>query len=127
MTDPLNECGTYLDHTVTIVGFSSLNEPTPYWIVKNSVGTTWGEEGYAKIAITEGDGICGINKQVAFPNLLLQPSSTVFWLFFATMTSAVFFVVPLSFWCLSKHKTTMDDTVGEVMSHKTLTKTLIFE
>lgn len=37
-------CGTKLDHCVGLVGFE--NDPTkqgPYWIVKNSWGTDWGE------------------------------------------------------------------------------------
>jgi C1A family cysteine protease len=41
MTDAI-ECGEYVDHYVTIVGYSSKDVPEPYWIVKNSMGTTWG-------------------------------------------------------------------------------------
>jgi hypothetical protein len=54
-----------------IVGFSSKDQDTPYWIVRNSWGESWGEGGYVNIAITDGDGVCGINQDVTFPNLLL--------------------------------------------------------
>merc|ERR1711916_378478 len=42
-------CGSsgarYQDHCVLATGFNS-TAPTPYWIVKNSWSTTWGEGGY---------------------------------------------------------------------------------
>jgi C1A family cysteine protease len=40
-------CGTDLDHSVTLVGFS--DESSPYWVIKNSWGTGWGWNGYMKI------------------------------------------------------------------------------
>ena len=49
------------NHAVVIVGqgvdgASSL----PYWLVRNSWGSSWGENGYIKLAITEsGYGVCG--------------------------------------------------------------------
>jgi C1A family cysteine protease len=43
-------CGTKLDHGVLIVGYGTggLFE-TPYWKVKNSWGTTFGEDGYIRL------------------------------------------------------------------------------
>ena len=59
-------CGTYLDHAVLAVGYNFGNA-TPYWIVKNSWGTGWGENGYIRLAIVAGNGICGVQMSPAYP------------------------------------------------------------
>ena len=57
------DCGTDLDHGVTLVGYE---KSTDAWIVKNSWGASWGENGYVRIKRAEdGYGICGINQQNA--------------------------------------------------------------
>ena len=54
-------CGKNLDHAVLAVGYGTDEETgLDYWLVKNSWNTTWGEEGYVKLAMTDTDGICGV-------------------------------------------------------------------
>ncbi len=55
-----SSCGTILDHAVTIVGYGE-EKRIKYWIIKNSWGTSWGEQGYVRIERTSGDGVCGLN------------------------------------------------------------------
>jgi len=40
-----------LDHAVLLVGYDDEHDP-PYWKIKNSWGTGWGEDGYIRIAQT---------------------------------------------------------------------------
>lgn len=69
ITDSL--CGTNLDHGVLIVGYGE--DPKTYqkyWLVKNSWGQDWGENGYVRIARSESTndaGVCGIAMQASFP------------------------------------------------------------
>ncbi len=62
-------CGTTLDHAVLAVGYGT-EDGQDYWLVKNSWNTTWGDQGYIKLAITsEGDdGICGVQMGPAYPD-----------------------------------------------------------
>ena len=59
-------CGTNLDHAVAAVGYGTENGQD-YYIVRNSWGTSWGDQGYIKIAAVEGKGICGIQMQSLYP------------------------------------------------------------
>jgi len=54
-------CGLNLTHAVLIVGYSDLTIAEPYWIIKNSWGPTWGDDGYIKLLMTDGPGLCGVN------------------------------------------------------------------
>lgn len=48
-----SSCGTQLDHAVQAVGYTS-----QYWIVRNSWGESWGEQGYIRLAY--GQNTCGV-------------------------------------------------------------------
>ena len=62
-------CYTYsLNHVVLVVGYliagtdyDARTLAPPFWIIRNSWGTDWGDRGYMRMGITGGDGICGIN------------------------------------------------------------------
>jgi len=64
-------CGTSLDHGVLIIGYGAENGQK-YWLVKNSWSTSWGDQGYVKIArsdSTNDPGICGIAMTPSFPSV----------------------------------------------------------
>ncbi|KAL4599377.1 hypothetical protein ACB092_11G122500 [Castanea dentata] len=63
------ECGTNLDHAVTIIGYGMTDDGTKYWLIKNSWGTTWGESGYMRIQRDTGalEGVCGIAMNPSYP------------------------------------------------------------
>jgi len=59
-------CGVKLDHGVLAVGYGTENG-TEYYLVKNSWGPTWGDQGYIKIGVEAGAGVCGIQMQPVYP------------------------------------------------------------
>jgi C1A family cysteine protease len=70
LTSP--SCGTTLDHGVLVVGYGTEKGGIDYWLVKNSWGTSWGQNGYIKIARSSSKndpGICGIAMDPSFPTV----------------------------------------------------------
>jgi len=59
-------CGTTLDHAVLAVGWGSENGQE-YWIIKNSWSSSWGENGFIRLAIVDGLGICGVQTAPLYP------------------------------------------------------------
>ena len=61
-------CGTNLDHGVLVVGYGS-----DYYLVKNSWGVTWGDQGYIQLGrgpqYNNGQGQCGMLLQGSYPVL----------------------------------------------------------
>ena len=71
------ECGDALDHGVLIVGYGTDRfQDLDYWIVKNSWGPEWGDNGYIKILRNydqSNSGMCGIASQPSFPIVNTNP------------------------------------------------------
>jgi len=57
-------CGTTLDHAVVAVGYGTDPTAGPYYLVRNSWGSSWGDQGYLKIGQAPAPGICGMNQDV---------------------------------------------------------------
>jgi len=65
-----DRCGTNLDHGVVAVGYG-IENAIEYFIVRNSWGASWGEQGYIRIARNDAipEGICGIAMQASYPKV----------------------------------------------------------
>ncbi|EAY18925.1 Clan CA, family C1, cathepsin L-like cysteine peptidase [Trichomonas vaginalis G3] len=55
-----DDCSAWgIDHWMTIVGYGTYNGDD-YWLVKNSFGKGWGQQGYGMVARNR-DGACGVD------------------------------------------------------------------
>jgi len=63
------DCGNKpenLDHSVLAVGYGTLRGE-PYWLIKNSWSTYWGNDGY--VLISQKDNMCGVATQATYVDL----------------------------------------------------------
>jgi len=58
------DADTSIDHAITVVGYGT-EDGVDYWLIKNSWGSDWGEDGYIKLK--RGVGMCSIGTLVAVP------------------------------------------------------------
>jgi len=63
-------CGDSLDHGVLAVGYGT-ESGTDYYLVRNSWGADWGEDGYIKLerGVSQKTGQCGMLSEPSYPNL----------------------------------------------------------
>merc|ERR1712216_1086647 len=67
-------CGSNLDHGVLLVGYGTENGQD-YWLIKNSWGSSWGEQGFGKLLRGKaGAGECGIKMQPSYPVVSAAPA-----------------------------------------------------
>jgi len=70
------ECGGAmddLDHAVQLVGYDTTASP-PYWKVRNSWATVWGEEGFIRLPM--GKNSCGLANLVTYATASLETNET---------------------------------------------------
>lgn len=55
-------------HAVIVVGYNTTSEGQDYWIIRNSWGEKWGDQGYFYVERNKDD-FCGLTRQTYIPFL----------------------------------------------------------
>lgn len=99
--DSSTGCGTSVNYAILVVGYDA---DQSYFIVQNSVGTAWGQAGYAYIAVEDGVGTLGLQTEPTIPNLLITSDNVQTGIIFALLGISCLVMLPLSFyfWHLQK-------------------------
>ncbi|ELP92146.1 cysteine proteinase 1 precursor, putative [Entamoeba invadens IP1] len=64
-------CRKIIDHCMAAVGYGTTEDGVEYYLIKNSWGTNWGEEGYIRMSRNK-DNQCSIASASAFPTGLKE-------------------------------------------------------
>ncbi|KAL6653732.1 hypothetical protein ACP70R_008656 [Stipagrostis hirtigluma subsp. patula] len=68
-------CGKTLNHAVTVVGLGTTENGTNYWLLKNSWGKSWGEDGFMRLE--RGTNACGVANMVSYPEKVRHMSKVL--------------------------------------------------
>jgi len=60
-------CSSQLDHAVLAIGYGTDPSGLAYWLIKNSWGPNWGEEGFFRLQ--RGRELCGITAWSSYPTM----------------------------------------------------------
>jgi len=55
-----------INHIISVVGWGAENNGSQFWIVRNSWGSPWGEDGFFRIVLGEPDYNLGIESECGF-------------------------------------------------------------
>lgn len=61
------DCDNTTDISLTLVGYGTDTYGGDYWLLKNSWGKSWGENGYLRLARNKGN-MCGIARNALYPH-----------------------------------------------------------
>jgi KDEL-tailed cysteine endopeptidase len=63
--------GGQVNHAINVVGYATWTDGTPYWNVRNSWGTTWGQNGYILMnrSLQLPNGLCGVCDYATYPSI----------------------------------------------------------
>jgi len=65
-----SQCSGELDHGVLVVGYGEDDNNVSYWLIKNSWGPNWGDNGYIRMLrnmTNNTSGMCGIAMEPSIP------------------------------------------------------------